>query len=254
MHKSLSVTTAVLLTAAAVCAQKGGKPAGQAAAPAEAKAAPAAAAGGEVALNDQRSRVSYILGNNIGQNMKRDDLDLDLDALLLGIKDALAGQESRVSDADTEAAMQKFQQDVQAQRQKAAGEMAEKNKSSGASFLAENAKREGVKTTASGLQYEVIKEGSGPKPKASDTVEVHYHGTLPDGTVFDSSVERGEPATFPVGQVIPGWVEALQLMPVGSKWKLFIPSDLAYGERGAPPDIQPNQPLIFEVELLNIKK
>jgi FKBP-type peptidyl-prolyl cis-trans isomerase len=126
------------------------------------------------------------------------------------------------------------------------------NLEAGNAFLEENKGREGVKTTASGLQYEVITEGTGPIPSAEDRVRVHYHGTLIDGTVFDSSVERGEPAVFGVGQVIPGWTEALQLMPVGSKWKIYVPSELAYGERGAGADIGPNTTLIFEVELLEI--
>ena len=124
----------------------------------------------------------------------------------------------------------------------------------GKKFLDENAKKSGVKTTASGLQYEIMKEGNGPKPLATDTVVVHYHGTTVEGKVFDSSVTRGKPATFPVNQVIPGWTEALQLMPVGSKWKLVIPANLAYGERGAGADIKPNSVLVFEVELLEIKK
>ncbi len=124
----------------------------------------------------------------------------------------------------------------------------------GKKFLDENSKKSGVKTTASGLQYEILKEGKGPKPAATDTVVVHYHGTTVEGKVFDSSVNRGKPATFPVNQVIPGWTEALQLMPVGSKWKLVIPSALGYGERGAGADIKPNSVLVFEVELLEIKK
>ena len=139
-----------------------------------------------------------------------------------------------------------------AKQQKDMAEAGVKNAAEGEKFLADNAKREGVKTTASGLQYEIIKAGEGAKPTANDTVTVHYHGTLINGKVFDSSVDRKEPATFPVGGVIPGWVEALQLMPLGSKWKLFIPAKLAYAERGAGPEIGPGSALIFEVELLKI--
>src|SRR5438874_7723429 len=146
----------------------------------------------------------------------------------------------------------KFQQEMMAKGETKNKADAEKNQKAGDAFLAENARKEGVKTTASGLQYKVLKSGSGASPKKTDSVKVHYHGTLIDGKVFDSSVQRGEPVTFQVGGVIPGWVEALQLMPVGSKWKLFIPSKLAYAERGAGRDIGPNSALIFEVELLSI--
>jgi FKBP-type peptidyl-prolyl cis-trans isomerase len=205
-------------------------------------------------LASQRSKISYILGTNIGRNIKRDELELDLDALTAGIKDAVTGNQSRLSDEEAKAAMDKFEKEMQAKQEKSDADKGGKNTTEGNEFLAKNAKREGVVTTASGLQYEVLKKGVGPKPKATDTVKVHYHGTLIDGKVFDSSVERGQPATFGVSQVIPGWVEAIQLMPVGSKWKLFIPSKLAYGERGFGEDIGPNATLIFEVELLGIEK
>jgi FKBP-type peptidyl-prolyl cis-trans isomerase len=239
-------------------AAKPAEPAAKAAEPAAKPASPAVA--GEPPrpldsqLDSQQAKVSYILGSNIGKNIKRDDLDLDLEALAAGIKDAVAGNKSRLSDEETKAAMEKFEKEMQAKQEKSGADKGEKNGAEGKEFLAKNGKRQGVSTTASGLQYEVLKKGDGPKPKATDTVKVHYHGTLIDGTVFDSSVERGEPATFGVNQVIPGWIEALQLMPVGSKWKLFIPSQLAYGERGAGNEIGPNSTLIFEVELLGIEK
>lgn len=207
-----------------------------------------------VKLETEEQKISYIFGNNIGTRMKSDGLKVDLDSLVAGIKEALAGSPSRLSEEETNAALQKFQEKMQAEQEKAAASTGSENAKAGEEFLATNGKREGVTTTASGLQYEVLKKADGAKPKKESTVRVHYHGTLIDGTIFDSSVERGEPAEFPVNQVIPGWTEALQLMPVGSKWKLFIPSKLAYGPRGAGDDIGPNSTLIFEVELLGIEE
>lgn len=192
-------------------------------------------------------KISYALGLSLGNNLLQSGItDLNYTKLAKGIQDVLERNEPEISYQEAQAVINNFFQNLQAK-------MNEKNIEEGKAFLAENAKRDGVVTLASGLQYEVIQEGNGAKPKASDTVEVHYHGTLLDGNVFDSSVNRGEPATFGVTQVIPGWVEALQLMPVGSKWKLFIPSDLAYGAQGAGQAIAPHTTLIFEVELLDIK-
>ena len=204
-------------------------------------------------LESEAQKISYIFGHNIGSRMKSDGIKVDVDTLMTGIKEALAGTPSQLNEADTNAALQKFQQEMQAEQEKAAAAAGAENAKAGADFLATNGKREGVTTTASGLQYEIIKAATGPKPTKEDSVKVHYHGTLIDGTVFDSSVERGEPAEFGVGQVIAGWTEALQLMPTGSKWKLFIPAKLAYGERGAGEDIGPNSTLIFEVELLEVE-
>lgn len=204
-------------------------------------------------LTTQKQRVSYSIGANIGGNFKRQELDIDVKALAAGITDAVAGKIA-LTEAEMREVMTKFQEEMQTKmmaKQKIDGEA---NIKKGEEYLTANAKKDGVKTTASGLQYKVIKSGSGKTPKATDTVKVHYHGTLTDGTVFDSSVERGEPVSFPVNGVIPGWTEALQLMKEGDKWQLTIPSKLAYGEQGAGGKIGPNSVLVFDVELLSIEK
>jgi FKBP-type peptidyl-prolyl cis-trans isomerase len=180
--------------------------------------------------------------------------DLDAEVLGAAIQDALSGKESRLSDEEMRAAVASLQERTVTAMQASRKEQVQKNLAEGEKFLAENKTKEGVKTTASGLQYRVIDEGEGPSPKAGDSVTVHYRGTLVDGTEFDSSYQRGKPATFPLTGVIPGWTEALQLMKKGSKWVLFIPSDLAYGERGAGNRIPPNSTLIFEVELLSMNE
>ena len=190
--------------------------------------------------------VSYSLGVNIGENIKTQFEDINLDNFEAGIKDVLEkGVEAKISDNQAQAIIQSY---FSKKQQKQSESVIEE----GINFLRENGKRKGVTTLASGLQYEVIYDGTGPKPTIEDNVTTHYHGTLIDGTVFDSSVDRGEPASFPVGGVIKGWTEALQLMAVGSKWKLYVPYDLAYGERGAGPQIGPYSTLIFEVELISI--
>jgi FKBP-type peptidyl-prolyl cis-trans isomerase FklB len=200
-----------------------------------------------VSLKTSNDSVAYSIGVSIGNNMKKDGLDsLNLDVLKQAISSAIKGDSLLIDAASCQGVIQNYLNN----KQKVKGEA---NKTAGEKFLAENKKKPGVIVTASGLQYTVEKTGTGPKPTATDTVKVHYHGTLIDGTVFDSSVERGEPAEFPVGAVIKGWTEALQLMNVGSKFKLFIPSDLAYGDRPAGPKIAPNSTLIFDVELLEIK-
>jgi len=201
------------------------------------------------ALDTDAARASYGLGYNIAANVRTQYGEaLDAAAFRAGLDDRFADATMRVSEEQVLAGLSA----LNSARESARVSEGEHNLEAGKAFFAENAKREGVVTLPSGLQYEVLKEGSGPKPSSSDQVVTHYHGTLLDGSVFDSSVERGEPITFPVNGVIRGWVEALQLMPVGSKWKLFIPADLAYGERGAGGRIGPNQALIFEVELLDI--
>ena len=204
-------------------------------------------------LKDPKQRISYAIGTDIGSGMKRQDLDIDPKAMAAGLADAFSGKPA-LTDEEIKQTLNDFRTQMTAKleaKQKTEGAA---NIKKGEDFLAANAKKEGVKTTASGLQYKAIKSGTGKTPKASDTVKVHYHGTLIDGTVFDSSVDRGEPISFPVGGVIPGWTEALQLMKEGDKWQIVLPSKIAYGEQGAGPKIGPNSVLVFEVELLAIEK
>ena len=197
----------------------------------------------KLALKNQKEKVSYIIGMDIGGNLKRQSVDVDPNILAKGIQDALAGTKPVLSQEEIQETMMAFQKELMA-----------KQKERGETFLAENKKKEGVKTLQSGLQYKVIKAGTGKKPKSSDTVTVQYRGTLIDGTEFDSSYRRGQPATFQVSGVVPGWTEALQLMEEGAKWQLFIPSKLAYGERGMGGLIGPNATLIFEVELISVQE
>lgn len=199
-----------------------------------------------VSLKTQLDTVSYSLGVNIGQSIKEQGLDsLNSEVFVKAIEDVMNKDSLLVSNQQAFAVLSQYFQTLQTKK-------VEKNKQEGEKFLSENKAKEGIQTTPSGLQYKVLQEGTGPTPKATDTVTVHYTGKLIDGTVFDSSTERGQPIAFPVNGVIPGWTEALQLMKVGSKWQLFVPSDLAYGERGAGRDIGPNSTLIFDVELLAI--
>ncbi|PLY06949.1 MAG: hypothetical protein C0624_03950 [Desulfuromonas sp.] len=215
----------------------------------------------KVVLDTDKAKESYAIGFSIGEDFQQQGIDVDARVLAKGMADAVAGSEAMLSEEERrevftslQKRMMEKQQQMAAEREKEMSAQGEKNLAEGKAFLEENGKKEGVVTLDSGLQYKVLKKGKGAPPIKTDKVTVHYHGTLVDGTVFDSSVDRGEPATFPVGGVIPGWVEALQLMPPGSKWQLFIPSELAYGERGAGPVIAPNAVLIFEVELLDINK
>ena len=199
-----------------------------------------------------KEKVSCFIGTQIGRDFQRNGLDLNLDVFVQAIKDAMDKKQPKYSEKELEEAMQQFQASMMAKQQAEMAAAAGNNVADGEKFLAENGKREGVTTTASGLQYEVLKKADGPKPTAADTVTVHYKGTLLNGKEFDSSYSRNEPTSFPLGGVIPGWTEGLQLMNVGSKFKFAIPSKLAYGERGAGNDIGPNATLIFEVELLSI--
>lgn len=197
-------------------------------------------------LTNEIDSVSYSLGVNIGENIKTQFPDIDLKNFELAIKDVLdEKKEPKISAVDAQKVIQNYFQKQQAKASKSVIEEGKK-------FLEENSKKDGIITLESGLQYQVLKSAEGPKPTINDQVTTHYHGTLLDGTVFDSSIERGQPATFPVSGVIKGWTEALQLMTVGSKWKLFVPYDLAYGERSAGPKIGPYTTLIFEVELISI--
>ena len=204
-------------------------------------------------LTTEKDKVSYIIGTDIAKNLKKQGIDIDPELLFKGLKDAFTDQKLLLSDEEIQQVMSAFQQEMMAQQSKKAGELAEKNQKEGEAFLAANKKKDSVITLPSGLQYKVIAEGAGKMPTLNDTVTTNYRGTLIDGTEFDNSYKRGEPATFPVSGVIPGWTEALQHMKVGAKWQLFVPSNLGYGERGAGQTIGPNATLIFEVELLSIK-
>src|SRR3954469_9285253 len=203
-------------------------------------------------LKDQKDKASYSIGYDIGSTFKKQNIELNTDALIVGMKEALSGKEATMSKEEREKTLETFQKEMIEKRTAASKEAATKNAAEGEKFLAENKKKEGVKTTASGLQYKVLKEGSGATPKETDTVTTNYKGTLIDGTEFDSSYKRNEPASFQVNRVIKGWIEALQMMKPGSKYQLFIPAALGYGERGAGQTIGPNATLIFEVELLSI--
>jgi FKBP-type peptidyl-prolyl cis-trans isomerase FklB len=204
-------------------------------------------------LKDTKDKVSYSIGLDIGMTFKKQKMDLNSDALVAGVKDGLSGVQPRLTEDEVRQVMTTFSKEMTEKTAMANKEAAEKNTTEGEKFLTENKNKPGVKTTASGLQYKMLKDGSGAPPKETDTVVVNYRGTLIDGTEFDSSYKRGEPATFPVNRVIKGWTEALQLMKPGSKYQIFIPANLAYGERGAGGDIGPNATLTFEVELLNVK-
>ena len=204
-------------------------------------------------LGTLEERASYAIGVDVGKSLTRSGAEIDQVALLQGLTDVLEDRELAMTQAEANQVMQEFAQKVQDEQAGLRAELFDKNREEGAAFLAENGEKPGVITTTSGLQYEVMVEGDGPKPGATDQVSVHYRGALLDDTEFDSSYERGMPATFGVNGVITGWTEALQLMSVGSKYRLFIPSELAYGQGGSPPDIGPNATLIFEVELLSIE-
>jgi FKBP-type peptidyl-prolyl cis-trans isomerase FklB len=203
-------------------------------------------------LKTQKDKISYLIGRDAGSNLKKQSIDVDPDIFMRGFRDELSGNKSSLSDDETRETMAAFKEEMMKKHQEELKKVTEKNKKEGEAFLAENKKKEGVVTLPSGLQYKVIKEGDGQIPKGTDKVTVNYRGSLLDGTEFDSSYKRNEPATFPVKGVIPGWQEALQLMKTGSKWQLFVPAGLAYGERGAGNVIGPSSTLIFEVELLSI--
>jgi FKBP-type peptidyl-prolyl cis-trans isomerase len=213
------------------------------------------------AFKDDKDKISYSLGVDIGRTLQKFQLDLNESALSQGMADVLGGKPMAMTDKELQETLQAFQQKMMAKQQEAMSKkqeemkvVAEKNKVDGKKFLEDTAKKSGVKTTPSGLEYKVIKEGSGDKPKDSDVVETNYKGTTIDGKEFDSSAKHGSSFSFPVNGVIKGWSEALKMMPIGSKWELYVPSDLAYGDEGYGDDIAPGSTLIFEVELLSIKK
>jgi len=205
-------------------------------------------------LKETKDRISYSIGMDIGRNLQRQPFEVDPELLAQGIRDVFSGGKTLLTEEEQKQTLADLQKELMAKQQEHVRDMMEKNKKEGEEFLAANGKKEGVVTLPSGLQYKVLTAGSGASPKLTDTVETNYRGTLLDGTEFDSSYKRGQTATFPVNGVIEGWKEALQKMKVGDKWQLFVPSGLAYGERGAGRDIGPNQALIFEVELLGIKE
>jgi FKBP-type peptidyl-prolyl cis-trans isomerase FklB len=204
-------------------------------------------------LKTQKDKFSYALGMKMGANLQKQSVPVDPAILARGLKDGMAGGKTLLTDDEAQAVLKAMQDDLRSKQQAKMQEAAEGNKKEGEAFLAANKGKDGVVTLASGLQYKILKEGTGAKPAATDSVVCNYQGTLINGTEFDSSYKRGQPATFAVNGVIKGWTEALQLMPVGSKWQLFIPPDLAYGDRGAGANIGPGSTLIFEVELLSIE-
>jgi len=204
-------------------------------------------------LNTPKDKLSYSIGMNIGKSLKRDDVDVDTAVLLRAIQDVLGGGNLLMTDQEAQSLLTNLQADLRKKQEQEMQQAAETNKKEGDAFLAANKSKDGIVALPSGLQYKILQEGAGAKPTAADTVTVNYRGTLINGTEFDSSYKRGQPSSFPVGGIIKGWTEALLLMPVGSKWQLFIPPDLAYGPRQASPAIGPNSTLLFEVELLSIQ-
>tara|TARA_R110001592_G_scaffold86031_1_gene254023 strand:+ start:29503 stop:30192 length:690 start_codon:yes stop_codon:yes gene_type:complete len=204
-------------------------------------------------LENEEQKVSYSFGLVLGKRMQNDLPDLNVDVFMQGVKDAIQNKAPLLTDEQVGEVLAKFQRDMQQQQVEKVQEVSGKNQKAGTDFLAKNKNKEGVVTLESGLQYKVLTEGKGPQPGSKDVVKVHYTGSLINGEVFDSSVERGQPVTFPLNGVIAGWTEALQLMPTGSKWQLYIPSDLAYGTNGNR-SIGPNETLLFDVELIGIEK
>jgi FKBP-type peptidyl-prolyl cis-trans isomerase FkpA/FKBP-type peptidyl-prolyl cis-trans isomerase FklB len=231
------------------------QPVDEAADPAAPEDAAAGAADGEAiaGLPTEKDQVSYMVGMDLGESLRPIKDDVDLDTVVEAMRTSISEGEAKLTDVQRQAVRERFSKHLMEKRQAEAKAQAETNKAAGEAFLAENAKKEGVQVTESGLQYQVLEAGEGPRPDSDDLVRVHYQGALLDGTVFDSSIERGQPADIPVSQVVPGWQEGIALMPVGSKYRLWIPAGLAYGEGGTPGGpIPPNSTLVFEVELLEI--
>lgn len=251
---SLLATMAVAQTSGTTAAKTPHKPASTATKSSTASKPSSTASKHVTALTTDKQKTSYAIGMSMAKSLQRQSVDVDEDVLIQGLKDTLANGKTLLTDDQAQATLTTLQTQMRAKMEAKLQEMSTKNKQEGEAFLAANKSKEGVVTLPSGLQYKVLKSGTGPKPTATDSVVCNYRGTLIDGKEFDSSYKRGQPATFPVNRVIKGWTEALQLMPVGSKWQLFVPADLAYGERGAGPDIGPNSTLIFEVELVSIEQ
>jgi FKBP-type peptidyl-prolyl cis-trans isomerase FklB len=264
-----SLTTAVLLAAGTMLVANGSAQQTPAAttptapatttpkAPAKKPATATKSAVAAPALKTRKEKFSYALGMNIGNglgtNLKKQSVEVDANLVAEGLKDSMGNGKTRLTEDEAKAVLTEVQNEVRQQQQGKVKEAADKNKTEGETFLAANKSKDGVVTLPSGLQYKIMTEGTGAKPTAADTVVCNYRGTLLDGTEFDSSYKRGQPATFPVSGVIKGWTEALQLMPTGSKWQLFIPANLAYGDKGAGGEIGPGATLIFEVELISIQ-
>jgi FKBP-type peptidyl-prolyl cis-trans isomerase len=204
-------------------------------------------------LDTQMDKESYAIGMSFGSSLRKQSVEVETDILIRGMKDSLAGGKTLLTDDEQKAVLATLQADIRKKQEEKMAQAGEGNLKEGQDFLAANKSKAGVVTLPSGLQYKILQAGTGPKPTSTDSVVCNYRGTLINGTEFDSSYKRGQPATFPVSGVIKGWTEALQLMPAGSKWQLFVPADLAYGARGAGPGIGPNSTLIFEVELISIQ-
>ena len=254
MKKVLFVVLIAAVAGAAYAQKPADKPAQGAAAQSQTAQSPTAPQSGRPKPESVNDRASYIIGYNLGKSMKQQDVTANTDLVMQGLRDGMGGGQAMLSDQEMQEAMTAFQKELFAKqevKQQAAGE---KNKQEGEAFLAANKSKKGVVTTASGLQYEIVKPGSGDTPKPGDKVTVNYKGTLIDGTVFDSSVQRGQPATFPLNGVVKCWTEGMQQIKVGGKAKIICPSDLAYGDQGRPPQIKPGATLVFEVELLEIVK
>jgi FKBP-type peptidyl-prolyl cis-trans isomerase len=264
MQNSLRITL-LLLTAASMLpnsvaqqappakTQPAAPPKSQQGAAPKAPRAPAARAQTPLTLKTPKEKASYAMGMNFGAGLRKQSIDIDPAILARGLRDAFSNGKTLLTEDEARAVLTQLQSDLRKKQQDLAQQAGDANKKEGMAFLAANKTKDGVVTLPSGLQYKVLQGGTGPKPAPTDTVVCNYRGTLLDNTEFDSSYKRGQPATFPVNGVIKGWTEALQLMPVGSKWQLFIPAELAYGERGAGGQIGPNATLIFEVELLSIQ-
>lgn len=253
MRRSLATLLAAgLISTVPALAQTAETPAPAAAAAPAATTQPAAPA--QPSPAELNANACYAIGHNFGSRFKADSIDLNLAQFMQGVQDGYAGKESRITPEQAQAAIVELQRQLMARQAEQQTKAATKNKTEGDAFLAKHKAEPGVVTTASGLQYKVIKPGEGDSPAATDTVTVHYTGTLIDGTVFDSSLKRNQPATFPVNAVIPGWTEAMQLMKPGARYKLVLPSELGYGESGAGNIIGPNAVLVFEVELISVEK